>query len=277
MKTKYTSEEIMKMAVGLIEADLDADLDRDGKVTSSDARLLSRTDAGLDKGTTATLTASDILDRLIENTDSFSYDFNTDPLYQQYSRMYSDAASRDAEDIFGLSATLTGGYGNSYGLTKAADIKRDYARELSQRAGELEEKAYGRYLDAKNEYYDIFNALRELEADSMKEKSEEFDKALKAAQLGDPSALGKLGIDTSAIENKNKEELAAFFAKYKDYSLLKQLGIDTSQLEKEELSSLAKLFASYGDYSLLEALGADVSSKEALDEIDRLIGLSKLK
>ncbi len=277
MKTKYTSDEILKMAVGLIKTDLDADLDSDGKVTSSDARLKKRVEEGTDKGNTSTLTASDILDKIIENTDSFSYDFNVDPLYQHYNKLYSEASKRDAEDIFGLSASLTGGYGNSYGLTKAADIKKDYARLLSDKAQELESQAYDRYRDTKNDYYDIFESLRKLDEDSMKEDAERFDKALESAKLGDLAPLEALGVNTQALNNKNAQELAAFFAKYKDYSLLKELGINTEVLERDELSELARLFASYGDYSLLEALGADTSSKEKLDEIDRLIKLSKLK
>ncbi len=277
MKTKYTSDEILKMAVGFIKEDLDADIDKDGKITSDDARLKKRVEDGTDKGNTDTLTASDILDRIIENTDSFSYDFNVDPLYQQYSRLYSDAASRDSQDIYGLAASLTGGYGNSYGLTRAAEIKSEYADKLSEKAGELESRAYEKYLDSKKDYYDIFEALRKLEEDKSKEESDAFDKALELAGLGDFSALKSLGADTSALESKNSRQLAEFFAKYKDYSLLKDIGVNTEALEKEELYELAKLFASYGDYSALKALGIDTSAIEEDAELERLIKSAKLK
>ncbi len=277
MKTKYTSEDILKMAVGLISSDLDADMDSDGKITSSDARLRLRAETGADPGSSSTLTATDILDKLIENTDSFSYDFNVDPLYQHYNRLYSDAARRDASDVMGLAASLTGGYGNSYGLTKAAEVKNDYARLLSEKAGELEDKAYDRHLDGIKAQYEIFDALRQLDADSMKEEKESFEKALKSAQLGDLTLLEGLGFDTTELKKKTDEERAAFFAKYKDYSLLKELGIDTVRLEKEELSELARLFAAYGDYTLLEALGADTSAQKALDELDRSLKAARLK
>ena len=277
MKTKYTSDEILRMAVGFIKEDLDADLDKDGKITSDDARLKKRVEDGTDKGNTDTLTASDILDRLIENTDSFSYDFNVDPLYQQYSKLYSDAASRDAQDIYGLAASLTGGYGNSYGLTRAAEIKSEYADKLSEKAGELESRAYEKYLDSKADYYDIFEALRKLEEDKTKEESNTFDKAVELAELGDFSALKSLGVDTSALEDKSSRQLAEFFAKYKDYSLLKELGVNTETMEKDELYELAKLFASYGDYSALKTLGIDTSAIEEDDELDRLVKRAKLK
>lgn len=50
----------------------------------------------------------------IYNRKEFNYDYNVDPLYQQYADQYSKNAREAMMNSMGQAAGLTGGYGNSY-------------------------------------------------------------------------------------------------------------------------------------------------------------------
>ena len=56
---------------------------------------------------------NDILEKL-ENREEFSYDLNSDMLYQQYKNQYVSLGQTAMSDTMGQAAGLTGGYGNTY-------------------------------------------------------------------------------------------------------------------------------------------------------------------
>ena len=277
MAKKYSPQDILDMAAGLIEKDMAADLDADGKITSWDARYALREESGLpptDSGSSSgdknepsgTLMSKDILDKLINRTGSFSYDVSGDPLYRQYRDMYKAQGENEAEHIFGLAANLSGGWGNSYGLTAASDVLSRYAKKADDKAVELEEKARGRFNDETEMLYSLYELLSEREAGEKKSQQEYADNfrelAFKAADIGDYSLLEGLGIDTSALKGDEEWKMAELLAKYSDYSGLEKLGVDLSKLRYDEIKETAKLFAQYGDYTLLKLLGMDSSNKE---------------
>lgn len=306
------------MAVGKLNKKNTADINQDGTVDSADARLRLRQEEGLEKDTYAektpssesssvSLMAESLLDKIMEN-NSFSYDVNADPIYEKYRKLYNDDAKRNAEDIFGLAASLTGGYGNSYGLTLARDALGQADERLEAKKEELEKDAYERKQNETASLYKLLDALYEKEDRDMKKNEALFDLALKAADMGDYSYLTELGIDTSGAELSDESDMAELFAKYGDTSLLEALGIDVSslkeekdadraelfakygdtslleemgvdvsQLKRDELKELAELFARYGDYSLLRLLGADTSNKEEEDRYDLLTLMKKYK
>ena len=277
MAKKYTSDEILKMAVGLIEKDLAADNDMDGKITSADARYQSRLESGLNPMGSVSLMAENIVNKIIRENSSYSYDVNSDKLYNQYKKMYEDMGERSAEDVMGLASSLTGGYGNSYALTAAAGEREKYNRLFAEKAGELEKEAYDRYKDSLSELYSLYNILTDEEKRQEEKEKAALDFALTAASKGDNSYLKELG-----IEVKEKEDLSALyekaelFAKYKDYSLLEELGVDLSALDKDDLMELGEYYAKYGDYSILKGLGVDTSDREKEDYYDLLAKKLKL-
>lgn len=306
------------MAVGKLNKKNTADINQDGTVDSADARLRLRQEEGLEKDTYAektpssesssvSLMAESLLDKIMEN-NSFSYDVNADPIYEKYRKLYNDDAKRNAEDIFGLAASLTGGYGNSYGLTLARDALGQADERLEAKKEELERDAYERKQNETASLYKLLDALYEKEDRDIKKNEALFDLALKAADMGDYSYLTELGIDTSGAElsdesdmaelfakygdtsllealgidvsslkNEKESDRAELFAKYGDTSLLEEMGVDVSQLKRDELKELAELFARYGDYSLLRLLGADTSNKEEEDRYDLLTLMKKYK
>lgn len=289
MGKSYKADTIMKMAVNLLQKDMAADLDNDGKITANDARYKLREEAGLDSPSvssekdSASLMADDIIDRIVEKSGSYSYDVNADPIYKHYSELYKNEGLLGAKDVFGLASSLTGGYGNSYGLGLSGQVMKDANERTYEKAQELEEKAYKRHLDERESLYDILDMLYERDdRQSEKEdrqrqiKKDALSFALSAADNGDYYYLEKLGIDTAGIKEKDAAERAQLLAKYGDYSGLSEIGVDLTKLRNDDLQEMASLFAKYGDYSLLRLLGADTKNKEAEDYYNRLILRNKV-
>lgn len=79
------------------------------------------------------------------NREVFSYDPETDPLYQSYRKQYTDAGRLAMEDTVGMASTLTGGYGNSYAQTAGQQTYNAYLQQLSSLMPELYGAAYDRY------------------------------------------------------------------------------------------------------------------------------------
>lgn len=284
--TRYKADDILKMSVDLIAKDLAADLDKDGKITSKDARIKSREEAGLaspvaslSSSDGASLLKEDIVDKILEKSSEYSYDVNADPLYKQYSELYKNEGLLGAKDIFGLSSSLTGGYGNSYGLSAASSLIDSANEKTLNKVSELEEKAYDRHKDEISNLYDILDMLYDAEDRALKKeesardtKKDALSFALSAADSGDYYYLNKLGIDTSALENKALTDRAKLLAQYGDYSGLKELGVDLRKLKTDELTDRAELLAKYGDYSGLKEIGVDLSKLEK----DELMDMAKL-
>lgn len=272
MAKKYTEEEIRKMAVGLIEADMAADLDFDGKVTSADARYALRQDEGLKPMANNSLMADNILNKIIRETSSYSYDKNTDSMYSYYKELYEKQGDKAAEDALGLASALTGGYSNSYALMQAQAQKDKYNEKLAQKGEELEKQSYTRYLDSLDTLYSLYSLLSDAERSEEDKKNAALSYALSAYSVGDESFLEALGITPEKKEDKSDiYDKAELFAKYGDYSLLRELGVDVSSLDKEALMELGEYFAKYGDYSVLKSLGVNTDTRELEEYYDRLI------
>lgn len=122
-------------------------------------------------------TIDDLLSK-ISNREEFSYDFNADPLYQQYKDNYTKLGNEASMNAAANVANLTGGYGNSYAATAASQANQQYLTQLNniipqlQSAaldkyqmetenlynqysayGNAEDRAYGQYRDSVSDYY----------------------------------------------------------------------------------------------------------------------------
>ncbi|MPM49970.1 hypothetical protein SDC9_96704 [bioreactor metagenome] len=85
-----------------------------------------------------------LLDQIL-NRDKFSYDFNADPLYQQYSQQYQRSGQMAMMDTMGQAANLTGGYGNSYAQTVGQQAYQQNMQGLNDILPELQSAAYSAY------------------------------------------------------------------------------------------------------------------------------------
>lgn len=84
------------------------------------------------------------LDKLL-NGEKFSYNFNADPLYQQYKDQYMQQGQLAMQNTMGQAAALTGGYGSSYASTAGNQAYQQYLTGLNDVIPELYNAAFQRY------------------------------------------------------------------------------------------------------------------------------------
>lgn len=121
----------------------------------------------------------------IQNRPNFSYDVNSDALYQQVAQNYMRQGKQAMMDTMGQAAAMTGGYGNSYAQTAGQQMYNEYLMGLTnlvpqyqqmalqqyQLEGEnllnqynmlmqQEDSAYSRWMDTVNQYYADLDRLQ---------------------------------------------------------------------------------------------------------------------
>ena len=95
----------------------------------------------------------------IVNREKFKYDFNADPIYQQYKDQYVNAGKKAMMDTVGQVSALTGGYGNSYAATAGSQSYQEYLKGLNDRIPELYNAALNKYKMEGDELYQLYDAL----------------------------------------------------------------------------------------------------------------------
>ena len=80
-----------------------------------------------------------------QNRDPFSYDFNTDAMYQQYKDKYIKQGKMAMQDTMGQAAAMTGGYGSSYASTAGNQAYQASLENLNDIIPQLYQMAYDRY------------------------------------------------------------------------------------------------------------------------------------
>lgn len=96
----------------------------------------------------------------ILNRESFSYDFNADPLYQNYKDQYTKLGKEAAMNAAASVSTLTGGYGNSYAGTAASQANQQYLTQLNEKIPELYNAAMNKYQMETQNLYNQFGMLQ---------------------------------------------------------------------------------------------------------------------
>jgi len=98
------------------------------------------------------------------NRPDFSYDFNADPLYQQYKDQYVQLGNLAMRDAMGQAAALTGGYGSSYAQTVGQQAYDAYLQQLNNVIPELYQLAYQRYRGETEDLLNQWNMLQQQES-----------------------------------------------------------------------------------------------------------------
>ena len=93
---------------------------------------------------------SDIYNK-IQNREKFSYDVNADPLYQNYKDKYVQQGKLAMRDTMGKAASLTGGYGSTYGQQVGQQTYDAYLQNLSDAIPELYGMAQQQYENEGND------------------------------------------------------------------------------------------------------------------------------
>lgn len=92
----------------------------------------------------------DLIDELrgrILEQDPFSYDAESDPLYQQYRDSYTRGGQQAMRDALGQLSARTGGLASSYAGSAAQQTYDGYMSALSDKIPELQQLAYQMYQD----------------------------------------------------------------------------------------------------------------------------------
>lgn len=95
----------------------------------------------------------------IKNYDDFSYDVNSDALYQQLVNQYVQQGKMASADVMGKAAGMTGGYGNSYANTVGNQVYQSYIQQLNNEVPALYESALNQHNMQKQALYDEYALL----------------------------------------------------------------------------------------------------------------------
>lgn len=100
----------------------------------------------------------------ILNREKFSYDVNSDALYQQYKEQYQSLGKLAMQDTMGQAAAMTGGYGNSYASSVGNQAYQQYLSRLNEVVPELYGMALDRYNAEGQELYNQYAMLGDRES-----------------------------------------------------------------------------------------------------------------
>lgn len=89
----------------------------------------------------------DALADAILNREAFTYDKDSDPLYQQYKESYTRAGKRAMQDTLAQVSARTGGMASSYGVGASQQTFNNYMAALADKIPELRQLAYSMYMD----------------------------------------------------------------------------------------------------------------------------------
>ena len=102
----------------------------------------------------------------IRQRKPFSYDLNADLLYRQYRDQYTELGRRAMDDTSGRAASLTGGYGSSYGQNVGQQAYDGYLQQLNSKVPELYRLALERYEAEGDKLTSEYAALSDREKDA---------------------------------------------------------------------------------------------------------------
>lgn len=104
-----------------------------------------------------------IIDRIM-NREDFSYDVNSDALYQQYKDQYTALGKAAMQDTMGQAAAMTGGYGSSYASAAGNQAYQSYLSQLNEVVPELYGMARDQYNQEGQEMYNQYGLLVDQES-----------------------------------------------------------------------------------------------------------------
>ena len=105
---------------------------------------------------------TDIYNKIV-NRDKFSYDLNSDMLYQQYKDQYTALGEMAMMDTMGQAAGLTGGYANTYAQNAGQQAYQSYLRQINEVVPELYGMARDQYNQETQDLYNQFSMTQTLE------------------------------------------------------------------------------------------------------------------
>ena len=116
------------------------------------------------------------------NRDKFTYDINSDALYQQYKEQYQNLGKKAMQDTMGQAAALTGGYGSTYSEAVGQQQYNAYLQQLNDIVPDLYGQAYNAYTEEGNQMLQNYNMLSDLRNQEYNKYSDDYNRYLQALQ-----------------------------------------------------------------------------------------------
>lgn len=213
--------------------------------------------------------AIDALAGQLLNREAFSYDVNSDALYQQYRDLYTRNGQRAMRDSMGQASSLTGGYGSSYAESVGRQQYDEYMRQLNAIIPQLEERAYNRYQDEGNAMRNNLSLTRGLEDTDYARFRDRYgdwqaDRDFNYGQYRDN--MNDYYTDYSNAYNQYRDRVNDYYTDYANaYNAYRDSVSDAKDAYDARYgeyrdaysgaAELAGLMAAYGDFSGYKALG----------------------
>ena len=154
---QYADDDIQRAAWNYIQQGIAADANPEQYMDDFQYDEEKPTYTGQYDGTMSRLLAK------ILNRDDFSYNPETDPIYQQYRAQYAREGDRAMRDTLAEVASGAGGM-NSYAITAAQQANNNYMSMLGDKIPELYQLAYEMYLQDKESMVQDLGILQSLDA-----------------------------------------------------------------------------------------------------------------
>lgn len=106
----------------------------------------------------------EIYDQIVDRKD-FTYDLNSDALYQQYKDQYAQMGQMAMMDTMGQASAMTGGYGNSYAQGVGQQAYQGYLQQLNDKVPELYSLALGQYNQEGQDLLNQYSMIGDLAGD----------------------------------------------------------------------------------------------------------------
>lgn len=127
---------------------------------------------------------ADTIDSLIaqyQNRDKFSYDPNSDMLYQNYLAAMQNNGLRAMKDTMGQAAALTGGYGSTYATAAANGAYNNYLQTANDNLQNFYNNALNAYNLEGEEMLNNLKLYQNLDDRDYQRKLQEYEMALNSA------------------------------------------------------------------------------------------------
>jgi hypothetical protein len=183
---------------------------------------------------TAQQQANDLLGQ-INNRPEFSYDPNTDPLWQAMVNQYVHQGQRAMKDTMGQAAGLTGGYGSSYAQAAGQQQYDEYLTRLNGELGTVYDRARAAYDAEGQDLYNRYNLALGAAQDAYNRDRDALADQRYAREYADDQAYREWQMQQAELDRQDSKDKAAQSQAYE----MAMTMISTGQTPPAELLSAA--------------------------------------
>ena len=137
----------------------------------------------------------DALFQQFQNRKPFEYDMNADTLYQQMKDQYAKNAKMSMQDTMGQAASMTGGYGSSYGQIAGQQAYDQQMTQLHNNIPALSDRKYAQYQDEGNQMLSQFGMAGQLEGQQYGQYRDSYGDWFNEAQMAGNRYDSERGFD----------------------------------------------------------------------------------